>query len=255
MPAALPVRRRHGGVAVGQVQRMQRVPGADAGAVVEGRAGTPGRSRGRRLRRGSTTRRSARGGRRGTRPWHRASRPSRDGPGSRRERSRCCAARAWRAPRPGRAGWPLPSAAGRDAARAGPCAPGGSGRGRESPAGPARVSRPSALTSQPGRAAQACTRVRNWPGKFWCRPGAASASLRLSSPAFCTGLSRYSITRRLPVLISAVTFIPGARSIRLPSTSMRRAARGASVAGKMAPRFSSLTASAVTLFTLASIVP
>ena len=45
-------------------------------------------------------------------------------------------------------------------------------------------------------------------------------SLKLSLPAFSIGLSRYSMTRRLPVLISAVIFIPGASLIRLPSTSI-----------------------------------
>ena len=33
-------------------------------------------------------------------------------------------------------------------------------------------------------------------------------SRKLSFPARCTGLSKYSITRRFPVLISAVMFIP-----------------------------------------------
>ena len=45
-------------------------------------------------------------------------------------------------------------------------------------------------------------------------------SLKLSLPIFCTGLSRNSIILRLPVLISAVTFIPGLIGICFPSISM-----------------------------------
>ena len=46
-------------------------------------------------------------------------------------------------------------------------------------------------------------------------------SRKLSQPARCTGLSRCAITRRCPVLISAVMFIAGVRHPRLPSIIMR----------------------------------
>ena len=68
------------------------------------------------------------------------------------------------------------------------------------------------------------------------------------------GLSRYSITRRCPTLISAVTFMPGLRRMGFPSTAMRLASSSRR-AGKMAPRFSSLIASAVTEPTIAGTVP
>jgi hypothetical protein len=38
-------------------------------------------------------------------------------------------------------------------------------------------------------------------------------SLKLSLPARCTGLKRYSITRRLAVLISAMMFMLGLKAI------------------------------------------
>ena len=62
------------------------------------------------------------------------------------------------------------------------------------------------------------------------------------------------MTLRCPVLISAVIFIPGASLICLPSTSML-VWLSFSMAGKIAPRFSSFTASCVTLSTLAFTVP
>jgi len=43
-------------------------------------------------------------------------------------------------------------------------------------------------------------------------------SRKLSCTDFSNGLSRYSMTRRLPVLISTVTAIPGERGTCLPST-------------------------------------
>jgi hypothetical protein len=49
--------------------------------------------------------------------------------------------------------------------------------------------------------------------------GHTHLSLKLSLPIRCTGLSRYSIIRRCPVLISAVMFMPGLRRRRRPSVA------------------------------------
>src|SRR5438445_12285804 len=62
--------------------------------------------------------------------------------------------------------------------------------------------------------------LRTWPSCCIDGFGHVHLSPRLSFTARCTGLSRYSITLRFPVLISAVTFIPGLKRMRLPSTSM-----------------------------------
>ncbi len=56
----------------------------------------------------------------------------------------------------------------------------------------------------------------------------------LSWVVCCSGVSRYSITRRVPVFTSAVTTIPGANCTALPFTSLVFRANRL-VAGRIAP--------------------